>query len=125
MLDRSEQPNEAAGSDAWGNCPIFGRQGVTARTGLESSRAAYPGFRRRRPPWGLATVSRRTGRRHAACRWSIAAASNGLEALEAAQRPEPDAVILDLPTPEMNGVEAPPKFSACPSVAALASHHAR
>ena len=89
-----------------------------ARTGLESSRASYPGFRRRRPPW----VSRRS-----------------LAGLVAAMRPAGGRRGVERPRSSRSGPEARTRrrnlgpahagderrrgsakiLSACPSVAAL------
>jgi len=43
----------------------------------------------------------------------IGEAANGIEAVELAQRTQPDIVLLDLVMPEMDGIQATPKIIAC------------
>ena len=38
--------------------------------------------------------------------WDVAEAEDGVQAVERAQRSKPDAVVLDLAMPELNGFEA-------------------
>src|SRR5512138_1773547 len=43
----------------------------------------------------------------------VGEAENGLQAVELARETQPDIVLLDLVMPQMDGVQATPKISAC------------
>jgi CheY-like chemotaxis protein len=51
--------------------------------------------------------------------YSVSTAANGREALEAAARVRPDAIIMDLFMPEMDGYEAARRLKADPSLASV------
>jgi CheY-like chemotaxis protein/chemotaxis signal transduction protein len=52
-------------------------------------------------------------------RYALTTASNGLEALEKLRRSRPDAVLLDLSMPEMNGEEVLSRIKADPELVGL------